>query len=62
MSCLLVRNDGAQSYPAVGGFGLQGMAERAEALGGTFSAGPLPAGGWQVTAELPVETTVGGTS
>jgi signal transduction histidine kinase len=59
---LLVRNDGAQSNPAVGGFGLQGMAERAEALGGTFSAGPLPAGGWQVIAELPVETTVGGTS
>ena len=40
---------------SVAGFGLQGMAERAEALGGTFSAGPLPAGGWQVAAELPVD-------
>jgi signal transduction histidine kinase len=36
------------------------MAERAEALGGTFSAGPLPAGGWQVVAELPTESTEGG--
>jgi signal transduction histidine kinase len=58
---LLVRNDGVETSRAVGGFGLQGMAERAEALGGTFSAGPLPAGGWQVAAELPVEPPVRGT-
>ncbi|MER6047043.1 histidine kinase [Streptomyces sp. NPDC001793] len=37
-----------------GGFGLAGLAERAEALGGTLTAGPAPEGGWQVTAVLPV--------
>lgn len=35
------------------GFGLAGMAERTELLGGTFSAGPRPEGGWNVTAVLP---------
>ncbi|MFI6511621.1 sensor histidine kinase [Streptosporangium sp. NPDC050855] len=35
------------------GIGLAGLAERVEALGGTFSAGPLPPGGWQVRACLP---------
>lgn len=37
------------------GFGLLGMAERADLLGGSFSAGPGPAGGWLVEAVLPVE-------
>jgi signal transduction histidine kinase len=38
-----------------GGFGLVGMRERVEALGGTLKAGPRPAGaGWTVTATLPV--------
>jgi len=37
------------------GFGLLGMAERAQLLGGSFSAGPGPAGGWVVEAVLPVE-------
>ncbi|MFD8596087.1 sensor histidine kinase [Kitasatospora sp. NPDC059646] len=36
------------------GFGLLGMRERVEALGGTFTAGPGPSGGWTVRAELPV--------
>ena len=35
------------------GFGLVGMAERAKLLGGTFAAGPGPAGGWTVAATLP---------
>jgi signal transduction histidine kinase len=35
-----------------GGFGLQGMRERAAALGGTISAGPS-AGGWRVELRLP---------
>ncbi len=60
--CLLVRNDGAVANRATGGFGLQGMAERAEALGGQFSAGPLPAGGWQVAAELPAGQAPRGTA
>ena len=37
------------------GFGLQGMAERAQLLGGSLSAGPGPNGGWVVEAVLPVE-------
>ncbi|MEU4385302.1 sensor histidine kinase [Promicromonospora sp. NPDC023805] len=36
------------------GFGLLGMAERAQLLGGSLSAGPGPAGGWVVEAVLPV--------
>lgn len=37
------------------GFGLLGMAERAQLLGGSLSAGPGPEGGWLVEAVLPVE-------
>ncbi|MFD8979449.1 sensor histidine kinase [Streptomyces sp. NPDC059564] len=37
-----------------GGYGLAGMAERAEALGGSLTAGPAPEGGWLVTAILPL--------
>ncbi|MFW5473960.1 sensor histidine kinase [Knoellia sp. CPCC 206450] len=37
------------------GFGLLGMAERAQLLGGSLTAGPGPDGGWVVEAVLPVE-------
>ncbi|MFE5717455.1 sensor histidine kinase [Streptomyces erythrochromogenes] len=37
-----------------GGYGLVGMTERAEALGGHLTAGPGPEGGWVVTAVLPL--------
>jgi signal transduction histidine kinase len=36
------------------GHGLIGMRERVHICGGTFSAGPLPSGGFQVTATLPL--------
>jgi signal transduction histidine kinase len=36
-----------------GGYGIIGMAERAELLGGTLIAGPGHRRGWVVTAELP---------
>ncbi|SDP35783.1 Signal transduction histidine kinase [Pedococcus dokdonensis] len=54
---LRVSDDG-RTEPGPGparGFGLRGMAERAELLGGSFSAGPGPDGGWVVEAVLPVE-------
>ncbi|MEV0148819.1 histidine kinase [Nonomuraea sp. NPDC050733] len=38
-----------------GGYGLAGMRERLDALGGTFAAGPRPdAAGWAVRATLPL--------
>ena len=37
-----------------GGYGLVGMRERVEALGGKLRAGPLPGAGWAVQACLPV--------
>ena len=36
------------------GFGLIGMRDRVAELGGSFTAGPTPEGGWRVMAELPV--------
>ncbi|RSN08500.1 two-component sensor histidine kinase [Nonomuraea sp. WAC 01424] len=56
---LRVRNFGsAASDPRVsrlgGGFGLVGMAERVEALGGRLYAGPSPEGPWEVIAEFPL--------
>ena len=36
------------------GHGITGMRERAEALGGSLSAGPSSDGGFLVTASLPV--------
>lgn len=39
------------------GHGLVGMRERAALLGGTLDAGPVPVGGFQVTATLPLDGT-----
>ncbi len=41
--------------PASHGFGLLGMTERVQLLGGTLRAGPAPEGGWTVDAELPTK-------
>jgi signal transduction histidine kinase len=43
----------AGGVPA-GGHGLDGMRERAASVGGELTAGPLPGGGFQVKATLPV--------
>jgi signal transduction histidine kinase len=37
-----------------GGYGLIGMRERIETLGGTLHAGPRPDAGWSVLATLPI--------
>ncbi|GAA2433427.1 hypothetical protein GCM10010191_54510 [Actinomadura vinacea] len=39
-----------------GGYGLIGMRERVETLGGSLHAGPRPGAGWSVRATLPVRT------
>jgi signal transduction histidine kinase len=48
------RGDG---WPAPEGRGLLGMRERAELLGGTFTAAPTPAGGFTVAVRIPHSTT-----
>ena len=40
-----------------GGYGLRGMRERAELLGGSLAAGPSDDGGWTVEAALPLSAT-----
>jgi len=35
---------------------LRGLAERTAAIGGTIHSGPVPAGGWRLSAELPATT------
>ncbi|MEU5902758.1 histidine kinase [Micromonospora sp. NPDC047527] len=51
---------GVQPVAEVGaGHGLTGMRERATSLGGTFTAGPLPDGGYAVAAHLPYDTEGG---
>jgi signal transduction histidine kinase len=55
---LAVRDDGRPlATRRARGYGLTGMAERAQMLGGTFRAGPLDGGGWSVQVELPWRRT-----
>lgn len=55
---MTVQDDGAVVTPTSSdsdGYGLAGMRERAELLGGTLQAGPAEQKGWTVTAVLPRE-------
>jgi signal transduction histidine kinase len=54
---LRVTDDGQidPARPGSHGFGLLGMTERVQLLGGTLRAGPAPEGGWTVDAELPTK-------
>jgi signal transduction histidine kinase len=47
---------GAVAVPGSGN-GLRGMLERVERCSGVLSFGPLPSGGFAVSARLPIETT-----
>jgi signal transduction histidine kinase len=49
-----VTDSGRGGGPAGAGYGITGMRERATLLGGDFSAGPRPGGGFRVAARLPV--------
>jgi signal transduction histidine kinase len=57
-------DDGVGTGPAgmsrpVAGFGLRGMAERVESIGGTLATGPKAGGGFEVRAALPVPPSSG---
>ena len=53
---ITVHNDGPRAEPTADGAGkgLAGMRDRAAAVGGTLAAGPDSAGGFHVTATLPL--------
>ena len=51
------RTPQGRSASAGAGRGLVGMKERARLVGGSLRAGPLPRGGFEVVAQLPVERT-----
>jgi signal transduction histidine kinase len=56
---IVVDDDGpppATGPPPEAGHGIAGMRERVAALGGEFQAGPRPAGGFRVTATLPLRS------
>lgn len=57
---LEIENDGVRAgagEPGSAGFGLTGISERVEALGGRMHAGPAASETWNVTVGLPLETT-----
>jgi len=48
-----VSDDGRSRHPSGGGFGLRGLAERVNLIGGGLRTGPAAEGGWSVEATLP---------
>ncbi|MEV7546938.1 sensor histidine kinase [Streptomyces sp. NPDC089915] len=57
---LVITDDGRGVGSTPPGSGLTGLGERLAAAGGTLTGGPVPGGGFRVTAELPVETAAEG--
>jgi len=51
--------NGVSAVLPAGGHGIDGMRERAASVGGELTAGPLPGGGFQVRAQLPVPASGG---
>jgi signal transduction histidine kinase len=60
---VIVSDDGrgAAATSDGGGHGLVGMRERTEMLGGTFTAGPGPTGGFVVSVSVPIPSVQPGT-
>jgi signal transduction histidine kinase len=56
---IAVSHDRDATSPGTVGHGLRGMRERAAAAGGTIDIGPLPAGGFRVAADLPLDAQRG---
>jgi len=54
----LPRYSAADQPGSTTGHGLAGMRERAAMYGGTVQAGPLPGGGFEVTARLPLTAVI----
>ncbi|MFI6597249.1 sensor histidine kinase [Nonomuraea sp. NPDC050536] len=53
-SSVTIRDNGLTAAPAAsGGSGLRGLSERLAQAGGHVSAGPLPSGGFELSASLP---------
>jgi signal transduction histidine kinase len=52
----------ARPFPGSGGYGLTGMRERVEALGGVLRTGQRPGGGWSVRATVPLRASVSSTA
>ncbi|SEE52682.1 Signal transduction histidine kinase [Streptomyces sp. 3213] len=48
-----VSDDGRQLHRSGGGFGLRGLAERVNLVGGSMRTGPAADGGWSVEATFP---------
>ncbi|MFI1916818.1 sensor histidine kinase [Nocardia sp. NPDC020380] len=62
VTILVCDNGSGESGLGVGGgAGLTGLAARADAVGGTLTAGRLPDGRWQLAATLPATETAGRT-
>ncbi|GAA2209734.1 sensor histidine kinase [Nonomuraea monospora] len=58
---ITVEDDGpGATYDGGSGFGIQGMRERATALGGALETGARPGGGFRVTARLPLSQPTNG--
>lgn len=51
---LWVNDDGLPNPGGATGYGIKGMKERVQLLGGSLRAGPDPSGGWTVSVELPL--------
>ncbi|GAA1720076.1 sensor histidine kinase [Fodinicola feengrottensis] len=58
---VVVDNDGVRAggEQHSGGYGLIGLTERVETVGGTLAAGPREPAGWRVLARLPIERRLG---